>query len=326
MKILLFFLFAMLAMTALAQPYLTQDYYSGSCPSVVDIVRREMIEIAIVDRPKLASILRLHFHDCFVQGCDGSIFLESTDTMISEQEAIPNKDSIKGLDTFDNIKTAVEAECPGVVSCADVLAIAARDAVILSGGPYWDVPLGRKDSTTANFVAANINIPLPNQDLGTLLAKFLFQGLSLQDMVALVGAHTIGVARCVSFRERIYGDFLETVGLNPISHAYLFHLKALCPEVGGDDNTSPMDNITPIFFDNSFYQILVRGEGLLNSDQEMYSSLLSGDTKPLVIQYAADLLLFYKHFTESMLKMGNITDPLSYATGEVRRKCNVVNS
>ncbi|CAN6477504.1 unnamed protein product [Victoria cruziana] len=179
---------------------------------------------------------------------------------------------------------------------------------------------------TANFAAANINIPLPNQDLPTLLSKFLFQGLSLQDMVALIGAHTIGVARCASFRERIYGDFLETVGLNPLSHAYLFHLKTLCPEISDDDNTSPMDHLTPIFFDNSIYQILVRGEGLLNSDQEMYSSLLSGDTKPLVIEYAADLLLFYKHFTEAMLKMGNITDPLSYASGEVRRNCRVVNS
>lgn len=55
------------------------------------------------------------------------------------------------------------------------------------GGPYWHVPLGRKDSRTASISLANENIPLPNQGIPTLISRFLYQGLSVTDMVALVG-------------------------------------------------------------------------------------------------------------------------------------------
>ena len=55
------------------------------------------------------------------------------------------------------------------------------------GGPYWDVPLGRKDSVTANFELANTNLPTPNESLLSIISKFLYQGLSVTDLVALVG-------------------------------------------------------------------------------------------------------------------------------------------
>ena len=55
------------------------------------------------------------------------------------------------------------------------------------GGPYWDVPLGRKDSTTANYDLANANLPTAGEGLLTIISKFLYQGLSVTDMVALSG-------------------------------------------------------------------------------------------------------------------------------------------
>ncbi|XP_077236645.1 peroxidase superfamily protein [Tasmannia lanceolata] len=309
-----------------AEPYLSLDYYSSSCPSVLETIRSEM-ECAVYSNPRdAASILRLHFHDCFVQGCDGSILLDDTITLQGEKEASPNVNSLRSFELVDRIKNKLESECPGIVSCADLLTIAARDAVLLVGGPYWDVPLGRKDSKSAGFALANTNLPTPEESLVNLISKFLYQGLSVTDMVALVGAHTVGLARCVNFRERIYGDFLATAEKDPITETDLNNLKSVCPVTGEDDNTYPMDYFTPNLFDNSFYHQLLRGEGLLNSDQEMYSSMLGFETKDLVRKYAEDSIAFFQQFSDSMVKMGNITNPESLTDGEVRKNCRFVNT
>ena len=59
--------------------------------------------------------------------------------------------------------------------------------VLQVGGPYWEVPLGRKDSTTASYELANQNLPSANEGLLSIISKFLYQGLSVTDMVALSG-------------------------------------------------------------------------------------------------------------------------------------------
>ncbi|XP_068638623.1 peroxidase 11-like [Aristolochia californica] len=309
-----------------AEPYLTLDYYASTCPNALEIVRKEM-ECSVLSETRMAaSVLRLHFHDCFVQGCDGSILLDDTYTLKGEKEASSNVNSLRGYELIDRIKNKLESECPGVVSCADILTIAARDAVILVGGPYWDVPLGRKDSRTASFSLANENLPTPDQGLLTLVNKFIYQGLSVTDMVALVGAHTIGMARCENFRARIYGDFQTTAGKSPLAGSHLSNLKNKCPVHGGDDNIAALDQLTPNLFDNSFYQYLLRGEGLLNSDQEMYTGLLGFQTKDLVVKYAHDSVAFFQQFADSMVKMGNVTNQESFTTGEVRKNCRFVNT
>lgn len=61
------------------------------------------------------------------KGCDASILIDGTN---SEKTAIPNL-TIRGYDIIDEAKAAVDKFCPGVVSCADLIAIAARDAVLL---------------------------------------------------------------------------------------------------------------------------------------------------------------------------------------------------
>ena len=65
-----------------------------------------------------------------MQGCDASILLDSTDDQNKDNEkaAGPNR-SLSGYEFIDEIKAKLEEECPGVVSCADILALAARDAV-----------------------------------------------------------------------------------------------------------------------------------------------------------------------------------------------------
>lgn len=63
-----------------------------------------------------------------LQGCDASVLLESTASNTAEKDAIPNL-SLAGFDVIDDIKEAVEAKCPGIVSCADILTLATRDAI-----------------------------------------------------------------------------------------------------------------------------------------------------------------------------------------------------
>lgn len=63
------------------------------------------------------------------QGCDGSILLDGDDD--AEKSALPNVNSVRGFDVIDTIKSSVESACSGVVSCADILAIAAKYSVLL---------------------------------------------------------------------------------------------------------------------------------------------------------------------------------------------------
>ncbi|AQL08220.1 Peroxidase 53 [Zea mays] len=150
---------------------LCSEYYDRTCPVVHRVARRVLKKAHESDVRIYASLTRLHFHDCFVQGCDGSILLDNSSSIASEKFATPNNNSARGYPVVDAVKAALEEVCPGVVSCADILAIAAKISVQLSGGPRWRVPLGRRDGTTAN------NLPSPFDNLTTLQQKFGAVGL-----------------------------------------------------------------------------------------------------------------------------------------------------
>jgi hypothetical protein len=65
------------------------------------------------------------------QGCDASILLDSSGSIVSEKRSNPNRDSARGFEVIDEIKAALEAACPGTVSCADILALTARDSTVM---------------------------------------------------------------------------------------------------------------------------------------------------------------------------------------------------
>lgn len=312
---------ALLATSSSGQ--LDPHFYDKACPAALATIKKVVAE-AVAAEPRMgASLLRLHFHDCFVNGCDGSILLDDTPFFTGEKRAAPNANSVRGFDVIDRIKGAVNAACRGnVVSCADIVAVAARDSVVALGGPWYDVPLGRRDARSASQAAANNSIPAPTFDVGRLASSFASQGLSLQDLVVLSGAHTLGFSRCASFRDRLYN---ETAALDGSLAA---SLRAACPRASGsgDDNLAPLDP-TPARFDAAYYASLLRGRGVLHSDQQLFAGGL-GVADALVRFYAAaggsggDA--FRRDFAEAMVRMGSIS-PLTGSSGEIRYDCRKVN-
>ncbi|MCP8971448.1 hypothetical protein NK662_23355, partial [Ectobacillus sp. SYSU M60031] len=158
---------SLLAMATGLEAQLRVGFYDNSCPAA-EIIVQEEVSKAVSGNPGMAAgLVRLHFHDCFVRGCDASVLLDADGSgrFATEKRSNPNRDSLRGYEVIDEIKAALEAACPGTVSCADILALAARDSTVLVGGPYWDVPLGRRDSLGASIQGSNNDIPAPNNTL-----------------------------------------------------------------------------------------------------------------------------------------------------------------
>ncbi|CAN1155862.1 Lignin-forming anionic peroxidase [Linum perenne] len=210
--------------------------------------------------------------------------------------------SIRGYSVIDDAKSQVESQCPGIVSCADIVAVAARDASEAVGGPTWSVNLGRRDSTSAN----------------RMVQLFDNKGLSARDMVALSGSHTIGQARCVTFRGRIYGNAYD------IDANFASTRRRQCPSAAGngDGNLAAMDLVTPNSFDNNYFRNLMQRRGLLQSDQVLFSG---GSTDGIVQEYSRNPRLFTSDFAAAMVRMGDI-EPLTGTRGEIRRVCTAVNA
>ncbi|CAJ2670939.1 unnamed protein product [Trifolium pratense] len=310
-KVHFFLLFCFLG-TISAQ--LSLNFYINLCPLVLPTIKTEIIA-AVANEPRMgASLLRLHFHDCFVQGCDASVLLDDTSSFTGEKSAGANANSLRGFDVIDRIKSKVERLCPNTVSCADILAIAARDSVVALGGPSWGVPLGRRDSTTASLSSANSDLPGPSSDVSDLANAFSKKGFSVREVVALSGSHTIGQASCRFFRNRIYNE-------NNIDSSFATSLQANCPRSGGDLNLSPLDTTTPNTFDNVYYKNLQNQKGLFHSDQVLFDD---GSTKAQVNSYVTNPLSFRSDFANAMVKMGNLS-PLTGSNGQIRKICGRIN-
>ncbi|KAE8784802.1 Peroxidase 4 [Hordeum vulgare] len=67
-----------------ASAQLSKGFYSSSCPGALGAVS-SVVQSAVANEPPMgASILRLFFHDCFVQGCDGSLLLCMTSLLLTD--------------------------------------------------------------------------------------------------------------------------------------------------------------------------------------------------------------------------------------------------
>ncbi|KAH9698595.1 peroxidase 5 [Citrus sinensis] len=276
---------------------LSPAFYDATCPRALKTIRTGIRNAVSRERRMAASLIRLHFHDCFVQGCDASILLDDSSSIDSEKNALPNFKSVRGFEVIDSVKSQLESVCPGVVSCADIVAVAARDASFAVGGPSWTVKLGRRDSTTASRSLAE-NLPSFTDGLDKLISTFATKGFSARDLVALS-------AQCALFRDRIYSNQSDID----------------CPASGGDSNLSPLDLVTPDSFDNNYFKNLVQNKGLHASDQVLFSG---GSTDSIVDEYSKNRSKFKSDFAAAMIKMADIS-PLTGTARQIRRVCNFVN-
>ncbi|KAH9305136.1 hypothetical protein KI387_009540, partial [Taxus chinensis] len=157
----------------LVDAQLSVDYYGLTCPHVEDIIKDVMARKQAANPTTAAGVLRIFFHDCFADGCDASVLITSTAYHKAERDADVNLSlSGDGFDAMNRAKTAVEAKCPGIVSCADILAIATRDLLNLVGGPYYNVTKGRRDGRVSDAWRVSGNLPLPSMSVDELNALF----------------------------------------------------------------------------------------------------------------------------------------------------------
>ncbi|XP_062097441.1 peroxidase 12-like [Humulus lupulus] len=297
---------------------LSWQFYAQSCPDVEFIVRAELMKIFRADIAQAAGLLRLHFHDCFVQGCDGSVLLDGSASGPSEKNAPPNLTlRAKAFKIINDLRALIHNKCGRVVSCSDITALAARDAVFMSGGPFYAVPLGRRDGL--NFATLQVtlaNLPPPSSSASAIVGQLATnQKLNPTDVVALSGAHTIGIAHCPSFGDRLYPNQDPSMDPN-----FANKLKAVCPKKDTDAFTF-QDILTPNIFDNKYYVDLMNRQGLFTSDQDLFT--FSG-TKEIVRSFAINQSLFFEKFVIAMTKMGQL-NVLTGNQGEIRANCSARN-
>ncbi|RLN35850.1 peroxidase 2-like [Panicum miliaceum] len=291
---------------------LKYGYYNRRCPPAEFIVRN-VVGNAIRQNPGIgAGLIRLAFHDCFVQArsCDASVLLDPTPANPRpEKLGPPNFPSLRGFEVIDAAKAVLERVCPGKVSCADVVQFAGRDAAFFLSGykVNYGLPGGRLDGRVSLENETLAFLPPPSFNLSELVESFRVKGLDVDDLVVFSGSHTIGRSHCSSFSDRIGTPPSDMdAGLAAV-------LRRQCP-------ANPNFNNDPRL-DNQYYKNVLRRKVLFKSDAAL---LTSTETARKVVENAAIRGRWERKFARAMVKMAAI-EIKTPANGEVRRNCRVVN-
>ncbi|GJN32100.1 hypothetical protein PR202_gb20574 [Eleusine coracana subsp. coracana] len=310
-------------------------YYGKKCRGVENVIKWHVIKALRAHRRTGAALVRLLFHDCFVRGCDGSVLLDkSYDNPHPEKEA-PVNIGLAAFDLLEEIKAAVEDRCPGVVSCSDILIYAARDAasILSNGNVHFDVPAGRLDGYVSKAEEAQAELPDSVDDVKKLIETFAKKNFTVEELVILTGAHSIGQGHCSSFKGRLsepssqitpaYRDLLNykcSQGYNPavdnnVRDEYYDTVYKYMPGF-----TSRVRKI-PDFLDNSFYHNTLAKIVTFHSD---WTLLTDKEALGHVHEYADNGTLWDEDFADSLLKLSKLPMPAG-SKGEIRKKCNIVN-
>ena len=237
-----------------------------------------------------------------------------------EKLSPPNFPSLRGFEVIDAAKDAVEKACPGTVSCADIVAFAARDAAYFLSRFYVkiDMPAGRLDGRVSNASEALDNLPPPFFNVTELVDTFAAKGLDAEDMVALSGAHTVGRAHCSSFvPDRLAG------APSDIDASFANLLRRRCPTnpTPGNDPTVNQDFVTPNALDNQYYKNVLAHKVLFTSD----AALLTAPATARMVRDNAYIPGWWEDkFKAAFVKMSRV-EVKTGKQGEIRKNCRVIN-
>ncbi|KAJ8574283.1 hypothetical protein K7X08_026088 [Anisodus acutangulus] len=294
---------------------LRKGFYQKTCPQAEQIIKDGLIRAVQNDYTIAAAIPRLFFHDCFVNGCDGSILLDTTPSGERvEKLSGTNGITVKGYELIDEIKAELEENCPGIVSCSDTLAYLSRDAFIASGLPHYEVPGGRRDGMESLEVNVAGNLPLPGDTVDQMIDLFKKKGLNVEDLVVLIGAHSIGVAHCFNFLYRLD----EPEKARNVDPRLGNVMRFTCTN---QMSTIAFDATTQYKMDSDFYKQLLMKRGLLESDQILTQDIR---TRGFVQKFGDDEMGWFNKFGNAMNKLGSV-EVLTGNQGQIRRQCRAVN-
>ncbi|XP_031253572.1 peroxidase 21-like [Pistacia vera] len=318
-SVLIFLLLPLFLQFHSGKSELQYNYYAESCPNAEEIIKQEVIKLYKIHGNTAVSWVRNLFHDCVVKSCDASLLLETVNGIESEQAS----DRSFGMRNFKYVKTikdALEQECPITVSCADVVALSARDGIVMLGGPRIEMKTGRRDSKESYFAEVDSLIPNHNDSISSVLSRFQSLGVDVEATVALLGAHSVGRVHCINLVHRLYPTVDPT--LDP---HYAEYLKGRCPKPDPDPKAvlyARNDRETPMILDNNYYKNVLNHKGLLIIDQQLASD---PTTLPYVEKMAADNGYFQDQFSQAVLLLSE-NSPLTGDQGEIRKDCRYVNS
>ncbi|RCV34364.1 hypothetical protein SETIT_7G154400v2 [Setaria italica] len=299
---------------------LSPSFYAQSCPGVELAVRDVVRSASLLDPSIPGKLLRLVFHDCFVEGCDASVLIQGSGT----ERTDPANLSLGGFNVIDAAKRLLEVVCPATVSCSDIIVLAARDAVVFTGGPAVPVMLGRRDGLVS--LASNVrrNIIDTGFSVDAMAASFTAKGLTLDDLVTLSGGHTIGSAHCNTFRERFQvanGSMAPVDG--SMNTDYANELIRACSANGtvSAGTAVDCDSGSASVFDNRYFANLLEGRGLLRTDAVLVQN---ATTRAKVAEFAQSQDGFFASWADSYARLTGLGVKTG-ADGEIRRTCSSVN-
>ncbi|XP_057426943.1 peroxidase 21 [Lotus japonicus] len=314
-----FLLLLLLSHFNLGKSQLQLNYYSQSCPKAEEIIKQQVIKLYNEHGNTAVSWVRNLFHDCIVKSCDASLLLTTVRGVVSEQTS-GRSFGMRNFKFVNTIKAAVEEECPLTVSCADIVALSARDGIVMLGGPSIEMKTGRRDSKESYATVVEDFIPNHNDSISLVLSRFQSIGIDVEATVALLGAHSVGRVHCTNMVQRLYPDVDKTMDL-----AQAEYLKRRCPTPNPDPKVvqySRNDQITPMIIDNNYYKNILQHKGLLTVDEELATDPI---TSPYVIKMAADNEYFHQQFSRAIILLSE-NNPITGDQGEIRKDCRYVNA